>query len=202
MEDVTSISSGFASDITQLQFYKNPVFIGFCIYVLTVVVVYSSMAEINKVDYVFSNKFRNDGDIMWSAILYYPYDPYSSTASLIKVLATPPIIWYLVVFTLFFTTIINTLGESKKTYFYAVMASWLVILILLTLHMVIFNFIIDPEQVTIELALDKKGTKGKKGKQDKKHTYIEFYRTQWLLLITLSPIYVIMLLYIIRKLGK
>ena len=191
--NVSNTAKGLFSDIKLLQFYKNPVFIGFCIYIILVIVVYSSMNEITKVDYVFSNKFRNEGDILWSKILYYPYDPSSSTASLIKVLVTPPIMWYLVIYTLFFTTIIDTSKDSRKTYFYAIMASWLVILLLISLHVLIFNFLIKPETVTIELPLDK---------QKNKQTYIEFYRTQWLLLFVLSPIYVIFVLYIARKLGK
>lgn len=157
--------------------------------------IYSGFGEANKNNYVFSNKFRsNQGDINWSSILFFPYDPSSSTLSIIKVLTTPPIMWYLFIFSVFFTTMIDSSQESRQTYFYAVLASWLVILILFAIHSLIFNFIIKPEGVNVELQVSTDVAVTK--------TYIEFYRTQWLLLVTLSPIYVIILLYSIRKLGR
>jgi len=192
-DNTASVAKGFMSDMTQFQFYKNPVFIGFCIYLLVVIGTYAGFSEANKNNYVFSNKFRsNQGDINWSSILFFPYDPSSSALSLIKVLTTPPIIWYLFIFSVFFTSIIDTSQDSRKTYFYSILASWLVIVILFAIHSMIFNFIIKPENVDVELQVSTSSEVTK--------TYIEFYRTQWLLLVILSPIYVILLLYSIRKL--
>ena len=189
-----NVAKGFISDVKRLQFYKNPVFIGFIIYIIVITGIYNVMDDATIDDYIFSNKFRDTSkDINWTNILYYPYDPSLSTASLIKVLTTTPIIWYIVLFTAFFTTMIDPLQEAKKTYFYAVMGSWLVILLLLTIHVMVFNFVIKPQDASIELRLDN---------PDNKKSYIEFYRTQWFLLIALSPMYVIILLYSIRKLGK
>ena len=81
-----------------------------------------------------------------------------------------------------------------KAYFYMIMFSLLLLLILFTIHILIFNFIISPKDQDIELRL------GDQTKQNK--SYESFYRTQWVLLFTLSPIYVCIMLYIIRKLSS
>ena len=60
--------------------------------------------------------------------------------------------------------------------------------------MLIFHYIINPENVEIEVTL---------GDQDKiKKTYEDFYRTQWLLLIVFSPIIITTVVYAIRKMDK
>ena len=101
--------------------------------------------------------------------------------------------WYLVIYTLFFTSIVDPSQESRQAYFYAIMVSYLVLLILFSLHVGIFNVIAGPEDVNIELEL---------GDQNNiKKTYESFYRTQWILLLFLSPIYVFILMYVFRKLG-
>ena len=203
MEDVTntvsntaantaSVAKGITDDVIQLKFYKNPVFISFSIYILIIFGFYFNMNNNVKNSYIFSDKFRSEtNDISWKNILYYPYDPSSSTSSLIKVILTPPIMWYLVIFTLFFTSIVDPSQASRQAYFYAIMSSYLVLLILFALHIGIFNFIVKPITVDVELNLEGNGIK----------TYESFYRTQWVLLTFLSPIYVFCLMYAFRKLG-
>ena len=197
MEGVTNtvaVAQGVTDDVIQLNFYKNPVFISFSIYILIIFGLYFNMSNNVKNNYIFSDKFRTStNNIFWKYILYYPYDPNSSTGSLIKVILTPPIMWYLVIYTLFFTSIVDPSQASRQAYFYAIMASYLVLLILFTIHVGIFNNIVSPENVDIELEL---------GDQNNvKKTYESFYRTQWVLLLFLSPIYVFILMYIFRKLG-
>ena len=203
MEDVTntisdtaantaSVAKGITDDVIQFKFYKNPVFISFSIYILIIFGFYFNMSNNVKNSYIFSDKFRSEtNDISWKHILYYPYDPSSSTSSLIKVILTPPIMWYLVIFTLFFTSIVDPSQASRQAYFYAIMSSYLVLLILFALHVGIFNGIVPPTTVDVELKLNDNDIK----------TYESFYRTQWVLLTFLSPIYVFSLMYVFRKLG-
>jgi len=203
MEDVTntvsntatttvSIAKGLTDDVIQLKFYKNPVFISLSIYILIIFGFYFNMSNDVKNNYIFSDKFRSEtNDISWKHILYYPYDPSSSTSSLIKVILTPPIMWYLVIFTLFFTSIVDPSQASRQAYFYAIMSSYLTMLILFAIHVGIFNIIVQPTTVDVELELNNSDNK----------TYGSFYRTQWVLLAFLSPIYVFSLMYVFRKLG-
>ena len=58
--------------------------------------------------------------------------------------------------------------------------------------MIIFNFIVKPKDVDLEIVL------GDQTKVDK--SYESFYRPQWVLLFTLSPIYVCIVVYIMKKL--
>lgn len=188
-----SVAKKASSDVIQLQFYKNPVFITFTIYCLFIFGYYSNMSESTKNNYVFTDKFRHNGQIYWKYIVTYPYDPSKSTTSLVISLLTPPIILYLVFFSTLVPYFVNIKLVNYQSYFYALMFSYLILLILFTLHVIIFKYIINPSSVDVELTL------GDKTKQVEK-TYESFYRTQWTLLIFLSPIYVCILTYIMRKL--
>ena len=205
MEDVRNVASSTAqtsvqvvkaatSDVVQLNFYKNPIFIAVVIYSIIIFGTYFNMSDRIKNSYVYSDKFRDkQGHVYWKYILTYPHDISRSTGSLISAIVTPPIIWYLVIFTSIFSNFINVNQVAHQAYFYSIMISYLILLILFTIHMIIFNFIISPENTTIELSL---------GDQTKvKKTYEAFYRTQWILLFSLSPIYVCIVVYIMRKLG-
>jgi len=180
------------TDIIQLKFYKNPVFIAFSIYTIFIVSSYSSMSEDTKNRYVFANKFRQkNGDIFWKYLLTYPYDPSKSVSSMVYSIITPPIMWYLFFFTIFFSYIIDIYQVNYKAYFYSIMTSYMFLLIIFTIHMIIFNFIVKPKDVDLEIVL------GDQTKVDK--SYESFYRAQWVLLFMLSPIYVCIVVYIMKK---
>ena len=193
------IVKGATNDIIQLSFYKNFIFMVFIIYVVIIFGTYFSMNDTTKNSYLFADKFRDDtGTIHWLDLLTYPYDPYKSTSSFIYSFITSPVLWYLFIFTTIFQSFIDVNQIAHQAYFYPVMFSYLILLILFTIHMIIFNFIIDPKETDIELNL---GDQYEGAKYDKK-TYNAFYRTRWILLFALSPIYVCMIVYIIRKLSK
>jgi len=181
------------TDIIQLKFYKNPVFIAFSIYTIFILSSYASMSEDTKNRYVFANKFRQkNGDIFWKYLLTYPYNPSKSVSSMVYSIITPPIMWYLFFFTIFFSYIIDIYQVNYKAYFYSIMTSYMFLLIIFTIHMIIFNFIVKPKDVDLEIVL------GDQTKVDK--SYESFYRAQWVLLFTLSPIYVCTVVYIMKKL--
>ena len=148
-----------------------------------------------KNSYVYSDKFRDSsGDIHWLDIISYPYDSNKSFTNKLKIIFSSPIIIYVLLGTLLIINIIDPLQSRNKAYFYTIMFSLLIILILFVIHMIIFNFIVDPTNVNIELRL------GDKGKVKK--TYEAFYRTQWLLLLVFSPIYMACIVYAVRKLDS
>ena len=188
-QNTVNVATGAKNDIIQLQFYKNPVFIVFTIYMITVFGIYLSMNEGMKNIFVFSNKFRDSaGDIHWLDIITYPYGIGS------KGVFGSPIMLYLLLGIFLIVNIIDPLQTSNQAYFYSVMFSFLVILVLFVIHMIIFHYIINPENVIVELTL---------GDPDKiKKTYEDFYRTQWLLLIVFSPIIITTVVYAIRKMDK
>ena len=198
MEEVTktvNVASSVKDDIIQLQFYKNPIFIVFSLYSIILSGIYITMADTVKNRFIFSNKFRDGtNDIHWLDIISYPYDFSKSTMNKIKIIVFSPIMIYLLVGILLIINIIDPLQKRNQAYFYSVMFSFLFILILFTLHVFIFNFIISPESTNVELALGKP--------EDRKKTYASFYRTQWVLLITLSPIIISTVVYLTRKLDK
>jgi len=180
------------TDIIQLKFYKNPVFIAFSIYTIFILSSYASMSEDTKNRYVFANKFRQkNGDIFWKYLLTYPYNPSKSVSSMVYSIITPPIMWYLFFFTIFFSYIIDIYQVNYKAYFYSIMTSYMFLLIIFTIHMIIFNFIVKPKDVDLEIVL------GDQTKVDK--SYESFYRAQWVLLFMLSPIYVCIVVYIMKK---
>lgn len=188
-QNTVNVATGAKNDIIQLQFYKNPVFIVFAIYMITVFGIYFNMNEGTKNTYIFSNKFRDStNDIHWLDIITYPY------GLGLKGIFYSPIMLYLLLGIYLIVNIIDPLQTSNQAYFYSVMFSFLVILVLFVIHMVIFHYIINPEKVKVELTL---------GDPDKiKYTYEDFYRTQWLLLIVFSPIIITTIVYAIRKLDK
>ena len=188
-QNTVNVAKGAKNDIIQLQFYKNPVFIVFAIYIITIFGIYFNMTNVTKNNYVFSNKFRDSAnDIHWLDMLFYPYG-----LGLMGILSSP-IMLYLLLGIFLTVNIIDPLQTSNQAYFYSVMFSFLVILVLFVIHMLIFHYIINPENVEIEVTL---------GDQDKiKKTYEDFYRTQWLLLIVFSPIIITTVVYAIRKMDK
>jgi len=202
MNDVTnSISSTAQSsidvvkqtstDVIQFQFYKNPLFLLFVSYCVFIFISYAYMSNDTKNKYVFSDKFRDkDNNIYLGEILKYPYS-FDSVPSIIKVIFTGPIILYVILFSILFSQFIDIKGSPYKPYFYSLMFSYLCLMILFSIHVFIVKYIVNPETVTIESSIYRK--------EDDKKTYESFYRTQWVLLGFLSPIYVMLLVYIFRK---
>tara|TARA_B100000424_G_C22874770_1_gene465767 strand:+ start:307 stop:921 length:615 start_codon:yes stop_codon:yes gene_type:complete len=188
------VAGGVKDDIIQLNFYKNPIFIIFMLYVVFIFGIYFNMSNIIKNNYVFNGLFRDDaGDIHWIDLISYPYDFSESLSNKVKILVTSPIMLYLLIGLYLIINIIDPLQKRNQAYFYSIMFSYLLILVLFTIHIIIFNFVIDPKDTQVELRL---------GDPDSKKTYSLFYRTQWLLLIVFSPIIITTLVYAIRKLDK
>jgi hypothetical protein len=172
-------------------FYKNPVFLTLISYIIFIFLIYLNMSETTKKSYIFNDKFRDDlGTIHWLHILTYPYEfQYSVNYMILFVLRTP-IIWYSLIYTLLAPAIINTRQKSQQAYFYMLMFSYLVIFMIFFIHYIIFNFISKPKDTTIEIKISNEPIN---------LSYDGFYRTQWILILWLSPIYVCLLLYIIRN---
>lgn len=188
----TEVAKKASSDVIQFQFYKNPVFIVFSIYTIFIFGYYSYMSDETKNRYVFADKFRKDGKIYWKYLLTYPYDSSKSTSSLIYSVITPPIMWYLFFYTVFVSSLVNINLPNYQAYFYSLMFSCFILAAVFSLHIILFNFILHPENTKVELVL---------GDQTKSvKTYESFYRAQWVLLVFLSPIYVCIATYIMRKL--
>jgi len=190
-----NIASGTTNDIKKFDFYKNPVFIVFFLYTLFIATSYLNMGKSNKNKYVFSDKFRDSSNtIHWLNIISYPYDFSKSTMNKLKIIFTSPLTVYLLFILPIILNIIDPSHKTYKVYFYTVMFSYLMLMILFTIHVIIFKFIINPEKVTIELNIPQSN--------GEKKTYESFYRTQWVLLFFLSPILVTICLYISRLLNK
>jgi hypothetical protein len=195
IDKTVTVATGVKDDIIQFQFYKNPVFIVISLYTIFIFGSYLNMTKYIKDSYVFNDKFRDDiGHIYWLDIISYPYDFSKSTANKVKIMSLSPIILYLFIGTYIIISFIDPLQPSNQAYFYTIMFSFLLLLILFSLHVFIVNFIIQPENVNVELRLGDANTN--------KKTYSSFYRTQWVLLFTLSPIYISIVVYIIRRLNK
>jgi len=184
-----NVVKGATDDIIQLQFYKNPVFIVFVLYIVIIFGSYYAMNNTMKNRYVFSNKFRDDAnDIHWFDIISYPHS-FGMKGAL-----GSPIILYILLGTLLTVNMIDPLQKRNQAYFYSVMFSFLFILVMFVIHIIVFHFIIDPKKVKIDLTL---------GDPDNvEKTYGSFYRTQWLLLIVFSPIIISIIVYVTRKLGS
>jgi len=184
--------------IAELTFYKNPVFLSLVLYVVIIFNTYLYMSESTKNSFVFGNKFRNsNGDINWVDMYTYPYDSSKNTVSSIYGVAKNPITWYFIVFSLLCSSFINMKLVNYQVYFHSIMFSYLIFLLLMLIHILLYNYVpgLEPNNVDIELSIgDQRKIKGGI------HSYRNFYRTQWLLLFYLSPIYVCVYVYIMRKL--
>jgi len=193
-EHSVTIASGTKKDIKQFKFYKDPVFIVFFLYTFFIVTSYLNMGNSTKNKYVFSNKFRDSSNtIHLLNIISYPYDFNKSTLNKLKIIFTSPISIYLLLILPITLNMIDLSNKPYKIYFYTVMFSYFMLMILFTIHIIIFNLIINPKDVQIELRM--------LSNDDVKKTYESFYRTQWVLLFFLSPIIVSICVYISRKLN-
>lgn len=188
--NVVNTVKGVTSDITSVKFYKSPVFYTWITYCTIIVVFYMTTGNTTKNNYIFSNKFRDDqGNVAWTDILIYPYGV-STVPNIIKSMFTGPIPLYLLFFTMLFTSVIDVTNGNIQPYFYGIMASYFVLFIIFMIHVLTINKFIGPKNISIPTNM----------KKDKDVTYGALYRTQWILLLFLSPFYALMVSYIARKL--
>ena len=69
-----NVATGVKDDIIQLDFYKNPIFISFSIYIIVIFGIYFNMGKTQKNRVIYNNIFRDSaGIIHWLDILKYPY---------------------------------------------------------------------------------------------------------------------------------
>tara|TARA_B110001469_G_C9490850_1_gene245635 strand:- start:143 stop:730 length:588 start_codon:yes stop_codon:yes gene_type:complete len=187
----SNIVKGVSSDITNIKFYKSPVFYTCIIYISILSLMYINMENSTKNNYIFSNKFRDDqGNVSWIDIFIYPYGV-STVPNIIKSLFTGPILLYLLLFTTFFTSAMNINSGNVQPFFYAVMISYFVLFVIFMIHVFMVNYVIGSKNVNIPSNM----------KKDKNVTYGSLYRTQWILLLFISPLYAFTILYITRKLS-
>jgi hypothetical protein len=182
--DVSKTNSSF-------KFYKNPVFILVSVYTLVISILYYSLPDYTKNSYVFNNIFRDETGIYWKYIITYPYD-YEKHKGLGKLnILKSPIILYLIFSILLLLPLIEPdTRKSNQAFFYSIMFSYFILGILFIIHWFILSYISNPEDVDIEIPL---------GDIDEiKKTYSTFYRTQWVLLGWLAPIYTAGLVYVYR----
>lgn len=180
--------SGDISNVTDIKFYKNPVLYLFSGYILFLVVSYMIMSKSVINNYVYSNKFRDEnGNIKWLDILIYPHG-INSVSDIIKTIFTGPIILYVFIFTIIYPSLIQ-IKPGVSTYFYLAMVNYFILTMIFMVHVFIINKIISIESIKISSDMD----------TDKVRTYGSIYRTQWVLLLFLSPIYAFIILYINKK---
>jgi hypothetical protein len=193
---VSNTSSNSENKIIQYSFYKNPIFILFSVYTLFIFFSYAYMNDKIKNSYVFSNKFRDsNNNIYFSEILTYPYN-LETVPSIIKVLFGSPIILYVVFFSLLFNQFVDINNDKNLPYYYSIMFSYLYLLILFIIHLIVIKYIVGPKDINI--TSDLKRIDGK----DNEKTYESLYRTQWVILIFLSPIFVTVLIFLERLLNN
>ncbi len=184
---MSDIGQSIVTDLSSVAFYKSPIFYLFITYVAILFAMNQFMSGSFKRNYVFSGKFMNDeGDILWGKIMVYPHG-FSTVPNIIKSIFTGPISLYVIIFTVFLASFVTMTTQSYSPYFYGLMFNYLVLFLLFLIHSIIGNRVMDPS--TIQNAYD----------TDVK-TYGGLYRTQWYLLLWLSPIYSFILTYISRKL--
>jgi hypothetical protein len=128
-------------------------------------------------------------DLSLQSIL--PLEPYklvsfphgvSNAREIMTTIFVSPISLYILLFTIFYKTVIDIDRSGITTYFYAIMFSYLVMLCLFVIHAILIRYIVGVDHITIPEKLDFNNEK----------TYINLYRKQWISLLWFSPIYVIL----------
>ena len=177
------------SNISTFKFYKSPVFYSFTIYVISLIIYYLTSDPITIKEYIFGDTYMQESSIQVSKLFTYPYG-LSSVPNIIKTLVSNPIILYLLLFSLLlFSNIVDINKEGYKPYFYSGMFNYIFIIILYLVHVFVINYIIKPKNMDFR-------------PKPKDVSYASLYKTQWLVLLILSPIYMCVLLYSMRKLSK
>jgi len=155
------------------------------IYTSIIIGVYVFYPRINI--YLFGYK-----NISLVDLLSYPYGM-DSPKSIIQTLTSNPIQIFGTLFTLLLPVLVNVTESNYKPYFNSVSLAIIMIITLFIIHVSIVRLIIDPETIMIS---DKFKVNKKTGE-----SYNNIYRGHWITLLTLSPIYAVVLVYI-HKIHK
>lgn len=170
-----------------LGFYKNPVFWFALVYVTSLVATFVTMDRTARDNYFFGSQFRtSSNELQFSKMLFYPYGT-SSVSDILLTFTTSPPFMYLLVVTI---TVLSFVDLTKKmSYFYAMMYSFIVLFVLFVIHSVVINLIIGTENLPVE------------PKPEQDITYSLYYKTKWISTAVLSPIYIMIIVFLAR-LGK
>lgn len=183
----------------QYTFYKNPIFIFFISYISFIIYYYMNMNESEKKDFVYGNKFRNNNkEILFTDLYIYPYTGEGEDGEINVIIGIfkAPITWYLLTYLILSPFFVGFKNSNSLTYIRSIGFSYFLLLFLFIIHYIIYNYIINPKYVTIKSKLgDSRIIKNK-------HTYTNFYRVQWILLIYLSPILVFIYTYLLSTIMK
>jgi len=173
-------------EIVQFTFYKNPVFVTWLLYTVFIMISYLYMNDATKNSYVFANTFRDEtNDIHWLDIATLDQN-ITSIPKLLELVFSPFVLYSLVAFILI-NTVIKPHEGKYQPYFYTIMLSCGILMILFPIHYFVYKLF--------------KGEKNKGDLNDaieETRTYDKKFRTQWVILVFLTPIILSILLYLIR----
>lgn len=169
-----------------LSFYKNPVFWFIAVYVSVIVGGYVYMDTETRDEYLYGSQFRDgSGNLQISKMLFYPYGT-STVGDILLTVFTSPLFLYLLVVSV---TVLSFVDLTKKmSYFYAIMYSFICLFVLYLVHSVTINVILGVDKLPVE-------------PEPEEVSYNAYYKTKWIATTVLSPIYV-MLLVFLGRLGK
>ena len=186
---VVNTVKSVGDDVVSVKFYKSPALYVFLTYVIILTVYYNSLSKVYKEKGLFGSKFMNNDSLNVYALLTYPYG-FKTVPNIIKTILGTPISLYLIFFTVLFPSLMKVEKTGSSPFYYSVMVSYAIMLLLFLLHVAVVRLLIKPKNIEVSDEFGKK--------QD---TYNKLYRTQWLLLFFLSPIYSFIIVYLARKLG-
>ena len=194
-------------EVVNLSFYKNPIFIIYIIYVSTIMISYLYMDDGTKNSYIFDDTYRDElGDIHWTDILTLDRDIHTVPDMLELFLS--PFVLYTVVSSTLILTVVKAHEGSYQPYFYLFMMNIGILLLLFIIHYVSYK-VFKGESVKREPSewenTDISPPPGQtadklKIKKDKR-SYASTFRTQWILLVFLTPVISPIILYLIRLQG-
>ena len=166
-------------EVVKFSFYKNPMFILYVIYVSSIMISYLYMDESTKNSYVFGDTYRDDaGDIRWLDI--FTLDKDINTIPSLLGLITSPFILYIIIGMMLIPTVVKPHEGKYQPYFYLLMTNIILLLILFMIHYMLNKVFGDSDD------------------EDKKKGYAATFRTQWVLLVFLTPVILPIALYAIR----
>ena len=151
------------------------------------------MSDTTKNSFVFGNKFRYNGEIYWKYIYAYPYSLTKNTSSMLLGIFNSPFTWYPLFYFILNDLIVDVNQDKYSAYLNSEMFSYLILIITVILHYIVFGLLIYPEYVDPDIGI------GDKRKIENYHSYRNFYRVQWILLLYLSPIFVFIYVYLCRS---
>jgi len=165
------------------------------------------MNEGTKNSYVFDNTYRDEtGDIHWTDILTLDKD--INTVPEMLELVVSPFVIYTVVSSVLILTVVKAHEGSYQPYFYLFMMNVGILLLLFIIHYLSYK-VFKGESIKREPSEWGKpdispppGQKSGKLKIKKdKRSYASTFRTQWVLLVFLTPVILPIILYLIRLQG-